>query len=114
MATLKEQAQAYESPKTLNIAELESVSVDVEIKEETRTRTDGEEFTIMFIEVDGKKYRVPKSVISGLNAILDKMPDVLTIRVLKTGEGKDNTRYQVVPLDVKEQTIQTLRENSII
>ena len=96
MASLKEAAQAYEPPQTLNIADLDHVNVDIEIKKETHTKSDGEDFTINVIEVEGKKYRVPSSVLNGMKAIIERLPSTKLITVLKSGTGM-NTSYQVLP-----------------
>jgi len=97
MANLKETAQAYEPPQTLNIADLEVVSVDAEIKTETGKNKDDEEFTYNYIEVDDKKYRVPNSVLTELKTIIEEQPELKKFRVKKTGSGLQ-TRYTVVPL----------------
>ena len=97
MANLKETALAYEAPQTLNIADLEVVSTDVEVKSETAKNKDDEEFTYNYIEVDGQRYRVPNSVLTELKAILEEQPDLKKFRVKKSGSGLQ-TRYTVVPL----------------
>jgi len=52
MATLKEEAQAYEpTQKTKNIADLESVDVNVELLTETGKTKDGEEFSYKYAEI---------------------------------------------------------------
>lgn len=96
MANLKENAQQYEETKTLNIADLDLVSVDNDLKEETFTDKEGKPFTISYIEVEGQKYRVPKSVIRDLKAILEKMPNLESFSVTKSGTGLD-TNYTVIP-----------------
>jgi len=94
---LKETAQAYVPPQqTLNIAELERVSVNVELSEEEHLDKEGTPFKINVFEQDGKKYRVPSSVLKGIKAILLKIPTTTHISVLKSGNGMD-TSYQVIP-----------------
>lgn len=97
MATLKESALAYEPPQTLNIAELDKIPVDVQTSEETHKDKDGEEFTQTVAEVEGKKYRIPASVLGGIKGILKKLPETTHVTVLKEGTGM-NTRYQVLPV----------------
>jgi len=97
MANLKDTATAYEAPQTLNIADLEIVSVDVDVKTETGINKDNEEFTYSYIEVDGKKYRVPNSVLAELKTILEDNPKLTKFRVKKAGSGLQ-TRYTVIPL----------------
>ena len=105
MATLKQAAEAYEQPRTLNIADLDKVSVEVEVKTETHQNNNGEDFSMDVIEVEGKKYRVPASVLDGMKAILNKRPNTKHIQVIKSGQGM-NTKYQVLPYEeVKTETV---------
>ena len=93
MAKLIEEAQNYESKaKINNIAELNSVSTDLEIENEVEA-----EFPYKYIVVDGLKYRVPSSVLGSLKAILEENPKLAKFKVKKSGEGMD-TRYTVIPL----------------
>jgi hypothetical protein len=98
MATLKEDALAYEPKQTRNIAELEAVSVDQEIKLEVRKNSDGEEYSIAIINVAGVEYRVPNSVREQVKQILKEKPELKTFKVSKTGEGLKTT-YTVIPLE---------------
>lgn len=98
MASLKEEALAYEPPQTLNIADLENFSVDIELKDGSGKTSDGEEFKYKYAVIDGKQYRVAGSIIGGIKALLQKLPDLKNVSVIKQGTGM-NTRYQVVPMD---------------
>ncbi len=100
MVTIKEEAQNYESEQTKNIADLDKVSVDLNIEPELRkgTNNDGKEFKYKVTIVDGEEYRVPNSVLKNLKVILKAKPDLKTFKVVKTGEGM-NTSYTVVPID---------------
>lgn len=98
MASLKETAQAYEAAKTKNIANLEAVSVEQQIKKETRQNKEGEDYIISFIIVDDEEYRVPNSVLEQLQTMLLEKPDMKTFKVSKKGEGL-NTTYTVIPLE---------------
>ena len=97
MAKLKDEAMSYESSKTKNIADLDTVPVDIEINDETFTDNDGKEFTIKIIEVDGERYRVPVSVLKQLKTHLEDNPNIKKFKVRKTGEGM-KTEYVVIPL----------------
>ena len=97
MPTLKETAKGYEPAHTFNIADLEVVSTDMKMMYETGEDKDGKQFSYGYIEVEGKQYRVPTSVIAQLNVILEDSPELQKFRVKKTGEGM-NTRYTVIPL----------------
>ena len=98
MGTIKDNAQAYEAPKTKNITDLEKVSVDLVIEEREFTRQDGTTFKVSVIVVDGEDYRMPTSVLKNLKAILEEKPDLREFKVKKTGEGL-KTEYTVVTLD---------------
>ncbi len=102
MGTLKEEAQAYEPPTTLNVTELASVPIDeVQIHDDTGTDSDGREFKFKYFEVDGKKYRVPNTVFEKIQEIIKLRPDIKHVIVSKTGEGK-KTRYKVDVIEAKE------------
>lgn len=101
MGSLKEEAKAYIPPQTLNIAELERIPVNVELLDGEGKDKDDEVFKYKYIEVEGKKYRVPSTVIGGLKAILEKLPDTKFFGVVKEGSGM-STKYQVIPLPDKE------------
>jgi hypothetical protein len=93
MASLSEEAKNFESKaKVNNIADLQSVSTDLQVKEETEA-----EFPYKYVVVDGLKYKVPTSVLASLRAILEENKDLKKFKVKKTGEGME-TRYTVIPL----------------
>lgn len=98
MAKLNEEAQAYEPPKTRNIADLEVVRTDAEIEDKEFTKDDGTTFSMKVITVNNEDYRVPVSVLKSLKAILEEKPDLKAVKVKKTGEGM-KTEYTVIPLD---------------
>ncbi len=98
MTSLKEFAKTYESPQLMgNIADLEVVRTDVEIKEETRKNREGEDYHVSYITVEDKEYRIPATVIEQLKAILQAKSDLTTFKVSKTGTGM-GTKYQVISL----------------
>ena len=104
---IREAAIAYEPKgKTLNIAKLETIPVDLEVSEETHTDKEGKAFTIQVFEYEGNKYRVPYTVLEGLKAILNKFPETKYFSVLKQGTGL-NTTYQVIP--VQKPSVETLK-----
>jgi hypothetical protein len=96
MAKLKEEAQAYEPPQTKNIADLDKVSVDIELKDGEGIDKEGKPFKYKYFEVEGSEYRVPGSVIGQIKAILQKMPNTKFITVTKEGQGM-STRYTAMP-----------------
>jgi len=98
MANLKDSALNYEAPAIHNIAELEKVSAELDVKTETHTKADGETFSVDVIVVDGQKYRVPATVLANLKAILQAKPDLKSFKVNKSGSGMQTT-YTVIPMD---------------
>jgi hypothetical protein len=97
MTKLSELATNYVAPTmTENIADAGLFSIDVEVTEETHTKKDGETFTVNVASINGKKYRVPSSVLEGIKAIMSVRKDVKMISIIKTGSGM-NTKYQVIP-----------------
>jgi len=93
MASLKDTAINHEQKsKVNNIADLQSVSTDLEVKEDTEA-----EFPYQYVEIEEIRYRIPSSVLSNLKAILEENKELKKFKVKKTGEGMD-TRYTVIPL----------------
>lgn len=97
MATLKEAAQAYVPPQKPTVADLDRLSVDMDVKTKTDKNRKGEEYTFNYIEVGGKEYRIAGSVLSDIKELLKKFPNLKYVSVIKSGEGQ-STRYQIVPL----------------
>ena len=102
MATIKEAAQAYEPPQTLNIADLDKIPIDLELKDGTGKDKEGQEFKYKYAVIDEKQYRVAGSILGGIKAILQKMPNLQFVQVIKQGQGM-NTRYQVIPYTEPQQ-----------
>jgi len=102
MTKLNEFAQGYESTATKNIAELPEVSINIELEDDQFefTDKDGIAKTVKqkIIKINGESYRVPVSVIQQLKVLLEDNPEMKKFKVKKSGEGKDNTRYLVIPL----------------
>ena len=102
MAKISEFAKDYESSsKTKNIAELQSVSTDLELMDDEFEFTkNGETKTVKqkIIVVDGEQYRCPITVIQQLKVILEDNPSLKKFKVKKSGSTKDDTKYVVIPL----------------
>ena len=99
MTQIIEEANNYQPKETMgNIAELQRVPINIELKKETRKNNEGEDYEVMFIEVDGRQYRVPGVVLGCLKAINKEVPNMNFFKVIKTGSGKENTKYQVIPI----------------
>jgi hypothetical protein len=101
MAKLRDEALAYEPKQTKNIAELEKVSVDLDLNadEFETVGEDGHTKTIQqkVIVIEGVKYRVPNSVLNQLKVLLEDNPKISHFKVKKSGSGL-NTDYTVIPL----------------
>lgn len=102
MAKISDYAKDYEqSAAVKNIAELLSVSTDLELVDDEFEFTKNGETKIVkqkVVVVDSEKYRVPVSVIQQLKVILEDNPELKKFKVKKTGTTKDDTRYTVIPL----------------
>jgi hypothetical protein len=96
MATMKEEAEAYEPPQTKNIADLEVVPTDIEVYDKDYTDSEGKPFTLKVITVENEDYRVPVSVLKNLKVILVEKPNLKTFKVTKSGEGL-KTNYTIIP-----------------
>jgi len=97
MATLREEASSYEKKLTKNIAELDKVSVDVELHNREGMDGHGKPFKYKVAVLNGEDYRVPWSVLSDLKAILKHRPDTKEVKINSEGTGM-NTKYTTVPL----------------
>jgi len=95
MVTLRDFAKAYTPPQTKNIADLEEVNVDVDIKAAVGKDGEGEDFSYSYIEVNGEKYRVPNSVVAQLKDVIETRPELKKFKVKKSGAGMQ-TRYSVI------------------
>jgi len=102
MATLGEAADEYKpSTKTMNIADLNKVSIDLQVEIDTFEFTKGDETKTVeqeVIVIDEVKYRVPVTVKQQLKVLMEDNPDLKFFKVKKSGTNKDDTRYQVIPL----------------
>jgi hypothetical protein len=97
MTTMREAANKYEAPKTLNICELQKVSTEIDIQHKVVGSGTPDAFEYDFISVSGKDYRVPKTVIKQLKQQLSIRKDAVWFKVLRDGTGM-NTEYTVVLL----------------
>jgi uncharacterized protein affecting Mg2+/Co2+ transport len=99
MTTLKDFARAFTPKKTKNISEMEVVNIEtLQIEERTGKNSENQEFSYRVAISNGEEYRVPDSVISSINAILEAKPSLKTVKVIKKGQGMA-TEYTVIPLD---------------
>lgn len=98
MATIKESAQNAEFNELEfgNVSTLKELNIDTPIETRQFQRTDGSTFEITGFEMDKVFYRVPKSVLLDIKALLAEIPDLQFVKVTKSGSGMQ-TRYIVRP-----------------
>lgn len=98
MATLKEEAQAFEQKQTKNVAELIELPLHLNLEDREGVDEEGKPFSYKVVCLNGVDYRVPGIVIANIKTILESKPNTTKVKVIKSGEGL-KTRYQVLPLD---------------
>lgn len=98
MTSIREASQKFEGTSLKNVAELAEVSVDADIKTETRKDRDGEEYKVNVLHTKEGDYRVPDAVLAQLKGIMEKKPNLKKFSVAKSGEGL-KTSYVVIPMD---------------
>ena len=99
MASIGEEADKYEPPKTKNIADLDEVDVDLQLEDRKGKNDSNEEFTYKVIIIEGEEYRVPNSVLKQLKVFREEKPKMTTFKVKREGTTIHDTTYTVIPLD---------------
>ena len=102
MSNLKEEAQAYEPKKTLNIADLDRVDLiwPIENRSGTALKQDNEgkdyeeSYSYKVMIVNEIEYRVPNTVLEEIQKMVELVPELKFVNVSKTGSGV-GTRYSV-------------------
>jgi hypothetical protein len=94
MTTLKEEAQACEPKRTLNIADLDRVDISLPVEDRVGTDKDGKEFRYKVMVENGIDYRVPFTVLEEIKKMLTLKSDLTHVKVTQSGSGL-NTRYSV-------------------
>jgi hypothetical protein len=80
-----------------NVTELEILPVGAVIETIEDKDKNGKAYSFMVAIVDGKKYRIPATVIKQIQALHKKNNSLTKVTVTSQGEGK-NTQYFVAPL----------------
>lgn len=97
MTTIFEAALAAKKNQTKNISELGVFDPrKLELEEVTRMGSDGKPFTMAVAKVGGEEYRVPYQVLLDIQALAETRPDMVLISVVRSGQGKNDTRYSIV------------------
>jgi len=97
MSNIKENALAYMPKQTKNIADLEKVSVELDLEDRDGTDSDGKPFYYKVLIIDGEEYRVPGVVLGDLKTHLEANPELTHFKVIRKGTGK-STKYTVIPV----------------
>lgn len=97
MTNVRETALEYEPTTTKVVSDLKSFNILNDLHKFEGEDKDGKKFAYNYVEVEGERYRVPASVLEQTKLILEDNPDILEVKVKKTGEGL-NTKYHVTPL----------------
>ena len=98
MTSLKESAKAFQPKQTLNVADLEAVSVESKVEARTGTDKEGHDFAYQVVIVGGNEYRVPSSVLADIKTLIEAKPTLKTVKVIKKGTGMA-TKYSVIPME---------------
>ena len=98
MTNLRDKAKGYVPQTTMNVADLDVVSLDYPIVEREGKDKDNNVYKYNVVLVMGEEYRIPNSVIGDIKTIMSAKPTLKTIRVIKKGTGM-NTEYTVIPLE---------------
>lgn len=97
MTNIKDSAKNYISPTTKNVAELQEVPVDLDLREEECEDKDGKKFVVKKFTLNDEDYRIPNIVLSQLKDIMESMPNLKTFKVIAKGIGM-NVKYTTIPL----------------
>ena len=98
MAKLRDAAIAYESTAaTKNIADLDSVSLEIDMIPKVFKEGQSDEYTQDVIAIDGEDYRVPKTVQAQLKTMIEAGIEFKTFNVVRMGTGISDTVYTVIP-----------------
>ena len=98
MTNLKETAKEYVPKQTLNVTDLESLPLNLEVEDGEGMDKDGKPFEYKFVVIDGQDYRVSNKVLEDIQTLLTAKPTLEKVKVTKTGSGVA-TRYKVVALE---------------
>lgn len=102
MATLKDEALAYEPKQTHNIADLEKFDISEPVETRTGIKDNGQEYQYYVLMRDGEEYRVPNSVMDTVKNLIQANAkhgkEIKYLSVDKTGEGM-KSKYSVITLE---------------
>jgi len=98
MASIKEEAEAYEPTTTKTVADMEVFDVGMETETHKGVNKEGEEYSYKYVtDKDGVRYRIPWVVLGEIKEHLKENEKLTLFRVKKSGEGK-LTKYMVIPV----------------
>lgn len=85
MTTLKEASLKFKGKREL--WDLDSVAVDVEIKDDVFTGDGGKQVPFQFIEIDGWKYTIRAKNLEAIKNIIEMRPQTTKVKFKKTDKG---------------------------
>ena len=98
MTTLLESAKAFQPKQTMNVADLEALSLASKVEDRVGTDKNGVDFAYKVVIQGGSEYRIPASVLADIKTLLEAKPTLKTVKVIKKGTGM-NTKYSVIPME---------------
>lgn len=93
MASLKEMALSYQGKK--DIADLEKIPIDIEVKTDTFTNKDKQVVPFNYIEMNGWKYTIKGKMLEELQNLAKANPNAKFFRFKKASNGE----LFAIPLD---------------
>lgn len=100
--TLADEIKAYQPNETHNVADLEFFLISEPITTKVYNEGTEKEYKVKILVNEGKEYRVPFVVIGQMKEWLAKKPHIKAFQVIKTGSGKEGTKYQTSPYVIIE------------
>lgn len=98
MASLKEEALAYEPKRTKNIADLPEFNISNQVVVGEGKDKEGNTYNYKYILLNDEEYRVPESVLGEIKEILKLRPMTTRFKANQSGSGLA-TRYKVIALN---------------
>jgi len=98
MASIIDSAKVYEPKRTLNIADLDKVDINLQLEDRVGSDNEGKDFHYQVVVIEGKEYRVPATVLEKLKEALKIKADIKFFKVIQSGSGL-NTKYSIEVLE---------------
>jgi hypothetical protein len=89
--------EAKPTQQRKNISEVKNIPINIPVTLVSGINEKGEQYTTHQCTIDGNNYRIPPSVLLQIQELVAQYPKTKFVDVLRTGKGKDDTRYNVIP-----------------